>query len=158
MSNAEIEKMTVPKVDIQKFMGNWKVLAGRFTFLEKDVHNGIEIYTWNEEKERIDIGFTYNKGSFDGPLKSIPQKGWIENKTTNSHWKVSPIWPIKADYLILAVADDYSWTAIGVPNQKYLWIMARTTTNQDDTIKTALKAVELKNYRTDEIVRVPHKN
>jgi hypothetical protein len=38
---------TVQKVDIEKFMGDWYVLAGRFTFLEMDVHNGKEKYTWN---------------------------------------------------------------------------------------------------------------
>ncbi|MFN7263067.1 MAG: lipocalin family protein, partial [Pseudobdellovibrionaceae bacterium] len=53
---------TVAQVDIQKFMGDWYVLAGRFTPFEKEVHNAVEVYTWNEKEQRIDIGFTYNKG------------------------------------------------------------------------------------------------
>jgi len=156
MSNAEIDQMTVKNVDLKRFMGDWYVLAGRFTFLEKQVHNAVESYAWNEAKQRIDIGFTYNKGSFDGKVKSIPQTGWIENKTTNSHWKVSPFWPIKVDYLIIALAEDYSWTAIGVPNQKYLWIMAKSPQNAETVIVKALEVLKQNNYRTDEIVIVPH--
>ena len=35
---------TVEQVDLQKFMGPWYVLGGRFTFLEADVFNGVEDY------------------------------------------------------------------------------------------------------------------
>ena len=147
---------TVDKVELQKFMGNWYVLAGRFTFLEKNVHNGLEKYTWNEKENRIDIDFTYNQGSLTGNQKSLPQKGWIENKETNAHWKVSPLWPFKFDYLVIELAADYSWTAIGVPNQNYLWIMARSTKNSEAVINEAVKRLQDKGYRTDSLVTVDH--
>jgi len=143
-------------VEIQKFMGPWYVLAGRFTMFEKDVHNALETYTWNEKENQIDIGFTYNKGSLEGEIKSIPQTGWIENTTTNAHWKVRPLWPLKLDYLIVDLADDYSWTAIGVPDQDYLWIMARDWKNPEPIIAEAVKRLQAKGYRADNLVRVPH--
>lgn len=148
---------TVDQVDIQRFMGKWYVLAGRFTYFEQDVHNGLETYTWNAEKNRIDISFTYNKGSFDGPQKALPQKGWIENTQTNAHWKVSPLWPLKFDYLIIDLAPDYSWTAIGVPSQKYLWIMARNWQNADAVIQEAVARLNAKGYNTENLVLVPHR-
>ena len=110
---------TVDKVELQKFMGDWYVLAGRFTFLETKVHNAVEKYSWNEKENRIDVDFTYNKGSLTGEKKTLPQKAWIENSATNAHWKVSPLWPLKFDYLVIDLASDYSWTAIGVPSQNY---------------------------------------
>ena len=106
---------TVEKVDIQRFLGDWYVLAGRFTFLETDVHNALERYTWNAAKERIDVAFTYNEGSLTGKQRSIPQKAWIHDSATNAHWKVSPLWPFKFDYLVVALDESYRWTAIGVP-------------------------------------------
>lgn len=148
---------TVAKVDLQRFMGDWYVLAGRFTPFETDVHNGKETYTWNAKEERVDIGFTYNKGGFDGPVKSLPQKGWIEDKNSNAHWKVSPLWPLKFNYLIVAIADDYSWTAIGVPDQKYLWIMARDWKNPEPVLKAALARLEEFPYDTKNLVTVPHR-
>jgi apolipoprotein D and lipocalin family protein len=146
---------TVENVDIQKFMGDWYVLAGRFTFLEKEVHNGLERYTWNEKENRIDVDFTYNKGSFTGPQKSIPQKAWIYNQETKAHWKVSPLWPLKFDYLIVALDENYRWTAIGVPDQKYLWIMARDWKNPEPIVAEATARLNQIGYDTKNMVLVP---
>lgn len=147
---------TVDKLELNRFMGDWYVLAGRFTFLEKNVHNGLERYTFNQEKNRIDVDFTYNQGSLTGDKKSLPQKAWVENTQTNAHWKVSPLWPFKFDYLVVALADDYSWTAIGVPNQNYLWIMARDWKNPEPIIEKAIEKLKQVGYKHDELVRVPH--
>jgi apolipoprotein D and lipocalin family protein len=147
---------TVSKVEIDRFMGKWYVMAGRFTFLESEVHNGVEIYTWNEKEKRIDISFTFNKGSLTGKEKSIPQKGWIENNQTNAHWKVSPFWPLKFDYLVLDLADDYSWTAIGVPNGKYLWIMSRQKMMPEKQLNDIITRLKESGYPVHDIVLVPH--
>ena len=56
---------TVNYVDLDKFMGDWYVIAGRVTFLEKDAYNPIESYRWNSKK-RVDIDFHFNSGSFTG--------------------------------------------------------------------------------------------
>ena len=152
-----VDIKTVENVNIEKFMGNWYVLAGRFTFLEKNVHNGLEKYVWNEEQKRIDVDFTYLQGSFEGPKKSIPQKAWIFNEKTKAHWKVSPLWPLKFNYLVVAVDKDYRWTAIGVPDQAYLWIMARDWKNADWAIDKALTSLNNIGYNTKNIVRVPHR-
>ena len=154
---SETKVNTVESVDIKRFMGSWYVLAGRFTFLETDVHNALEIYTWNIENNRIDIDFTYNKGSLGGPKKSIPQKGWIYDEKTNAHWKVSPLWPFKFDYLIVALDEDYKWTAIGVPDQKYIWIMARDWKNPEAIVKAATERLEKKGYDAKNMVIVPHR-
>jgi apolipoprotein D and lipocalin family protein len=146
---------TVDHVDIQKFMGDWYVLGGRFTFLESGVHNALESYTWNPKEDRIEIAFTYNKGALDGPIKSIPQKGWVQEGGSGARWKVSPLWPLKFDYLIVDLADDYSWTAIGVPDQKYLWIMARDWKNPDPVVAEAVRRLNAKGYRTTDLVLVP---
>lgn len=156
-SSAPKYETKVQSVDIQKFMGQWYVIAGRFTPFEVDVYNAIETYTWNSQENRIDIDFTYNKGSLTGPVKKIPQKGWIYNKNTNSHWKVSPFWPLKLDYLILAVAEDYSWTVVGVPNQKYVWIMAKDAKISKDTVGQIMQKMKDEKYNMEEIIFVSHK-
>jgi apolipoprotein D and lipocalin family protein len=148
---------TVDHVDLPRFMGDWYVLGGRFTYMEKEVYNSIERYTWNEKESRIDVDFTYRKGSFDGALKSIPQKAWIHNTESNAHWKVSPFWPLKFDYLVLDLASDYSWTAIGVPSQKYLWIMARDWKSPAPIMSEAIERLKQKGYDTSNLVTVPHR-
>ncbi len=149
---------TVNYLDLDKFMGTWYVLGGRFTAFESEVHNGVEIYEWNSKEKRIDISFTYNKGGFDGKVKSLPQKGWVVDTQSNSRWEVSPFWPLKFDYLVLEVADDYSWTIIGVPNQKYFWIMARDWKNASLIVAESLRRLKARNYDTTDMVLVPHQH
>lgn len=148
---------TVDRIEIDEFMGKWYVIAGRFTFMENGAHNAVEEYSWNDKKQRIDINFYFNKDSFDGPIKKIPQKGWIENKETNATWKVSPFWPLKFDYLVVASDPDYQWTAIGVPSGKYLWIMSRQSQMSDAELSIILDELRSVGYPTKEVVRIPQK-
>ena len=93
-------RKTAKHVDISKFMGDWYVIAGRVTFLEKDAYNPLENYKYNIKKDIIDVTFTFNKNSLNGDLKTYTQIGEVINKETNAYWKVSPFWPLKLDYLV----------------------------------------------------------
>jgi len=149
-------KKTAKDVDLQSFMGTWNVQAGRFTIFERDVYNGVETYKWNEKEQRIDIEFNYNKGALDGEEKSYPQKGWVHNKETNAHWKISPFWPLKFDYLIIYLSEDKRWTAIGVPSESYLWIMSRDKNPTRQEVDEVLNKVKNLGYNNSEIVYVEH--
>lgn len=155
-SHGRFEK-TVSHLEIERFMGTWYVQAGRFTMFEREVHNSIEVYHWNEQRERVDIEFQYNRGSLDGPLVNIPQSGRIFNQETNAHWKVSPFWPLEFDFLVIALADDYSWTAIGVPNQNYLWIMTRVSQVTKEDLSMMIQKVKDKGYHTGDLTYVEHR-
>ncbi len=145
------------KVDIERFVKKWYVIAGRFTLFEKGAHNPIEHYTWSKNKKRIDIDFSFFKNSFDGDKKTIEQKAWIFDKNTNAHWKVRPFWPLKLDYYIIAHDEKYSWSAVGVNNQKYLWIMAEDWKISDEKLQEIISIVKSKGYSTQEIQRAPQR-
>lgn len=146
---------TVNQVEINKFMGKWFVIAGRFTFMEDGAHNAVETYRWNEKDKFIEIDFQFNKDAFDGELKKIPQKAFVENKDTNAYWKVQPFWPLKFDYYVIALDKNYQWTAIGVPSTNYLWIMHRNWKVSDEELKKIVKVVQEANYPTENIERLP---
>ncbi len=148
---------TVEKLDLQKFMGDWYVVAGRTTFLEKGAYNSLEQYAWNEAKKRVDITFSFNKNSLNGPKKVIKQKAWIHNQETKAHWKVQPLWPLKLDYIIMEIDPNYQWTAVGVPNQNYLWIMSRSNNLDAKTLKEIIKILDDKKYNTKDIKLISHK-
>ncbi|MFT6631278.1 MAG: apolipoprotein D and lipocalin family protein [Bacteriovoracaceae bacterium] len=148
---------TVDSVDMNRFMDRWYVIGGRLTTFEDGAHNAIESYSWNEKENRVDIDFTMRVDSFDGKLKSIPQKGWIQNSKTNAHWKISPFWPLKFNYLIIDLAEDYSWTVIGVPSQKWVWIMAKDWNMNPDDFDMIVSRIESMGYSTKDIIKVPQK-
>ena len=115
---------TVPYVDIQKFMGDWYVIANIPTFIEKRATNSIESYHLNNDGV-IETTFSFYQDSPKGDLKIYKPKGFIYNNETNAEWRMQFLWPFKLPFLIIDLADDYRYTVIGYPSRKYLWIMSR---------------------------------
>jgi lipocalin len=93
MSNLP-EQKTVPHVDLQRYMGDWHVITAIPTAFD-GTYNPVEHYSWNEKEQRVDIDYSYNKNSLNGPVKHITQKGFIDNKETNADWKIQVWWPFK---------------------------------------------------------------
>ncbi len=147
----------VASVDINKFMGRWYVIANIPTFLEEGAHNAVETYTWEEKEKRIDVLFEFNQDSFTGKKKKLPQKAFIYDNKTNAEWRIQMFWPLKFPYYIIDLADDYSYTVIGVPNRKYLWIMARNPSLDDSTYQQILSRVKQLDYDLRLIQKVPQK-
>ena len=58
----------VDYVDLDRFMGDWYVIATIPTFLERDAYNPIETYQLNSDGT-IATTFTFNKGSLNGTTK-----------------------------------------------------------------------------------------
>ncbi len=144
---------TTGYVDLQRFTGDWYVIALIPTAFEKKAVNGIENYTINPDGT-IKVQYTFRKNSPQGKEKVMYQKGWVYNRETNADWRVRPLWPLKLPYYILDVAEDYSYTIIGTNNYNYLWIMAREPLMDEDLLKKLIKYTGVLGYDTEEIIRM----
>ncbi len=147
---------TAPAISLTKFMKTWFVAAGRTTPLERDHYSATETYQWNDKEDRIDIVYRARAKSFDGKERVLRQKGWVQNSQARTHWKIRPHFlPIKFDYLILAIATDYRWAAIGVPNEKYLWILSEKPILEEADLAEALSDVKSLGYPVHDVERKP---
>ncbi len=148
------EMRTVDHVDIDRFMGPWYVIANIPTFLEKGAHNAVETYGLNDDGT-IATNFTFRKGSFDGKLKEYNPKAFILDEESNARWGMRFIWPIKADYRIVYLDEDYTKTIIGRQNRDFVWIMARTPTLSELEYDQLVSLVDSLGYDTSKLRRVP---
>jgi apolipoprotein D and lipocalin family protein len=155
-ASKEAEMRTVEYVDIERFMGPWYVIANIPTFLEKDAYNAVETYTLNEDGT-IGTQFTFRKGGFDGKQKEYNPKGFILDETTNALWGMRFIWPIKADYRIVYVDEDYSQTVIARQKRDFVWIMAKTPSISDEDYEKLMTLVADLGYDTTKVLRIPQR-
>ena len=132
---------TVEQVDLERFMGDWYVIASIPTFIEKGAHNAIESYRLDEDGTVLTT-FTFNKGGFDGPQKKYTPRGFIRDQKSNAVWGMQFIWPIKMEYRVIYLTSDYSQTVIGRTKRDYVWIMARTPSIPDPDYQNILKFLE----------------
>lgn len=146
---------TVEFVDLGRFMGKWYVIASIPTFLEKDAYNGIEAYKLTEDGT-IETTFHFNKGGYDGPVKTYRPRGFVRDTESNAVWDMQFIWPFKAEYRIIYLAEDYSQTVVGRSKRDYVWIMARTPSIPDEDYSRILIFLEEQLYDIQELKKVPH--
>ena len=147
---------TVPKVDLQRFMGDWYVIANISTFIEKGAYNAIESYRLDSDGT-VAVTFTFRDGAFDGKEKRYTPRGFIRDRASNALWGMQFIWPIKADFRITYLADDYSQTIISRQQRDYVWIMARTPTIADADYQRLLTIVGKRGYDVNQVQRVPQR-
>lgn len=145
---------TVARVDLQRFMGDWYVIANIPTFIEKGAHNAIESYRLDSDGT-IAVTFTFRDGAFDGKPKKYSPRGFVQDTRSNALWGMQFIWPIKADYRITYLADDYSQTIISREQRDYVWIMARTPSIAEADYQRLLKIVGEQGYNLNQVQKVP---
>ena len=148
---------SVAHVDLDRFMGDWFVIASKPTFIEQDAYNAVESYARAGDRQ-IATTFRFNKGAFDGPLKVYQPTGYVTDDPSNAIWGMQFIWPIKADYRVMYLSEDYSRTVIGRNKRDYVWIMARTPVIAEADYQTLVELIADQGYDTSKIRRVPQRH
>ena len=144
------------RVDLERFMGDWYVIANIPTFAEKGAHNAVESYRLDADGT-IATTFTFREGSFDGPERVMRPRGFVRDRDSNAIWGMQFVWPIKAEYLIAHVDADYTETIIARSSRDYVWIMARTPQIADaDFARLKQKVADL-GYDMAKLERVPQR-
>ncbi len=147
---------TVPSVDLERFMGDWYVIAAIPVSIEKNSYNGVESYRLNADGS-IATTYTFREGAFDGPQKSYHPTGFVRNRQTNAEWGMQFFWPIRAEYLITYVADDYSATVISRSALDSAWIMARKPVLPDAELARLTQLLREQGYDISKLRLVPQR-
>jgi apolipoprotein D and lipocalin family protein len=112
-------------VDVTQYLGKWYELA-RY---ENRFEHGCEAVTAEYKllgDGRINVRNSCRDGSLDGRLRVSDGKAKIVDGSGNAKLKVSFFGPFYVgNYWVLDRAEDYSWSIVGEPSGRYLWILAR---------------------------------
>lgn len=146
---------TVPEVDLNRFMGDWYVIACIPTAIETEAYNAVESYRLDDDGT-IATTFTFRKGGFDGPEKRYNPRGFVKEDTGNAQWGMQFVWPIKADFRIAYLSEDYSSTVIARNARDYVWIMARSPEISATHYNELEEFVRQLGYDTAKLRKVPH--
>ncbi|MEM7098823.1 MAG: lipocalin family protein [Pseudomonadota bacterium] len=145
---------TIHELDLNKFAGDWYVIANIPTFIETNAFNAIESYS-EPVGNRINTQFTFNEGALDGPLKTYTPTAFVSQQSKGL-WGMQFIWPIKAEYRIAYLDPEYQYTIIGRSKLDYVWVMARYPNVSDETYAELIGQVTALGYDTSKIRRIPH--
>ena len=115
---------TVPYVNLREYAGLWYDISHLPVFFMKGCECTTAEYTLTD-KGYVKVLNRCRKG-IPGKWNSINGKAFVVPNSGSAKLKVQFFWPIKGDYWIIDLADDYSYAVVGDKSRKYLWILSRT--------------------------------
>ncbi len=109
-------------VDLKSYLGRWYEIARYEQRFERGCEGVTAEYNLRSDG-KIDV---LNRCRKQGG-KTVEARGLakVVDAQSNAKLKVSFFRPFSGDYWILDHADDYSWSIVGEPSGRYLWILAR---------------------------------
>jgi hypothetical protein len=123
-------------------MLKWHVMAYMpiMSLNEHKLGNPYEHYTYDNERDLVKVKFTSTP--IDTQISQLAEMhGYIKNSIPSpspSSWELNPkvyfYLPLKLKYIMLYVAEDYSWCLVGVPSRANCWIMTAKRPNNKDCI------------------------
>ena len=151
--SVSLKPFQLPPVDLERFMGEWYVIANIPTPFVKDAYNAVQKYELNADGT-VSTTFTYREGGFDGKLKTLKPKGYVNEDPSHASWGLQ-FGPILAEYLIAYVNPDYTEAVIARSNRDFVWIMARTPAIPEAEYDRLVEQIGAWGYDTEKLERVP---
>lgn len=147
---------TVSSVDLGRYTGKWHEIASFPQSFQKGCHCTTAEYTLSD-KGYIIVENRCRKDSFSGKESYIKGKAFIEENSNNAKLQVQFFWPFKGKYWIIDLADDYSYAVVGHPNRKYLWILSRNATIEEDIYHDILTRLKEQHFDVSKLKLTPQK-
>lgn len=146
----------VPKVDLQRFTGDWYVVAQIPTPLDGGVFNAIEHYDLDAQGQIVTT-YTSRKGGFDGPPQRFTPTTRIMPDSGNALWAVrfAWYWPFWYEYRVAYLAPDESVAIIARSALDYLWVFSREPVMSDAQLEPYIEMMQRWGYDTKRLERVP---
>ena len=138
------------RVELQRYLGRWYEIA-RY---EQRFENGCEGVT-------ADYALSGNGGIAvvnrcrkpGGKVSEARGRAKVVDPESSAKLKVSFFGPFYGDYWVLDHADDYSWSIVGEPSGRYLWILHRQATPPEAEVQQLIGHARSLGYDTSMLLR-----
>lgn len=144
---------TVPNVDIEKYSGTWYEIARLPNSFEKGLKCVTATYSLKENgKIKVE-----NRGvKADGKVSDIEGTAWQSDGEYPGRLKVRFFWPFSGNYYIMKLADDYSYSLVGSPSRKFLWILSRSKSISEETKSELLQYAKDRGFAVENMEMILH--
>lgn len=148
------KNIPVSRVDLKKYAGTWYSLYSIPTMFDKGSRETITKYTLNSSGY-YDVITTYKKPG-DEKVHSVTSKIFPNDHDESARMKAQFIWPVKVDYWIIELAEDYSYVVVGHPDHKFLFIMSRSPKMPKKTYDEIVERCHEKGYEVSKLTSQLH--
>ena len=149
---------TVSEVDLKRYMGTWYEIARLPNSFQKKCSGNVSASYASIDSDTIEVTNRCKKVS-GGCAESKGRARKAVSNGPNSKLKVTfaPSWLswlgfVWGNYWILELAPDYSYSVVGEPTFKYLWVLSRTKTMDKIVLEGILERAKQKGFDTSKVI------
>jgi apolipoprotein D and lipocalin family protein len=142
---------TVPRVDLERYLGVWYEIARYPTSFQKGCLDSSATYSRRADG-KIQV-VNRCRDAEDGRIREAKGKAWVVDKKSNAKLKVSFFWPFRGDYWIIDLGREYEYAVVGTPNRKYLWVLSREPVMSDELYEQIVTRAEQQGFKRSKLVR-----
>lgn len=149
---AQMDLKTVPRVDLDKYMGLWYEFARIPNSFQDDCFRNTTATYALREDGRV----TVVNRCIDAEGDTIEARGIAQVVDSESRSKlevsfvrilgINLFW---GDYWIIGLADDYRYAVVGNPSRKYGWILTREPHLSDEDYESVRKLLQSQGYNPE---------
>ena len=154
LSRHPVGNRSVPQptksVDLQRYLGRWYEIARYEQSFQRGCQGVTAEYSLRPNGA---INVVNRCRKSDGKTDEVQGKAKVVDRVTNAKLKVSFFGPFYGDYWVLDHADDYSWSIVGEPSGRYLWILSREPTPPAANVDALTQRVRSMGYDTSMLLR-----
>jgi apolipoprotein D and lipocalin family protein len=142
---------SVAMVDQSLFMGRWYQIARLPNRFQNGCAGNYTDFSLRDDGQINVVNSCRNEK--DGSLRQSKGQAWVADPANNGRLKVSFFWPLRSDYWIIGLGNEYQYSIVASPNRKYLWILSRTAAMNEDLYASIIKDVERQGFATNNILK-----
>ncbi|MEP6917784.1 MAG: lipocalin family protein [Acidobacteriota bacterium] len=153
---------TVEHVDLDRYLGDWHELARFPNRFQRGCAGDVVAHYAKRSDGRIDV--VNRCRAEDGTRTEASGVARVVDTRTSSKLKVrfapallSFLPSVWGDYWILGLADDYSWSVVGSPDRRYLWILGRAPVLDAVQYASALASARANGFDVERLVKTPQR-
>ncbi|MFI3292129.1 MAG: lipocalin family protein [Rikenellaceae bacterium] len=147
-----VDNTPVSEFDLERYMGKWYEIARLDNRYERNLSEVTAEYTLDN-----DLNITIlNRGFNTHELEWKEAYGKGETTPINGQLKVSFFLFFATDYNVMALGDNYEWALVGSKSHKYLWILSRTPSLDEDTLSHIMGLAHERGYDVEALNIIEH--
>lgn len=139
--------LSVKAVEVDRYVGRWYEIARFENRFEKDCEGVTAEYSRRPDG-KIAVLNTCREGDPAGKARTAKGVARVVDPATNAKLKVSFFGPFEGDYWVIDHADDYSWSLVGEPSGRYLWVLARASKLEAAVKDDLVERLKKRGYNT----------
>lgn len=130
LQRGPVGNLAVPQpartVDLNRYAGLWYEIGRYENGFERGCEGVTALYTVRDDG-LVGVRNSCRQGDVAGQERTVEGRARVVENSGNAKLKVSFFGPFYVgDYWVLDRADDYSWSIVGEPSGRYLWLLSRS--------------------------------